>query len=82
LIKSPLDIPLGFRFSGRNREILGRNLVASYNYQSGNIEFLYVPPALSGKPIEQWTVPFPFERLRCTAYPPKNILVAIEKDEE
>jgi len=47
------------------------------------IEFLHVPPAMSQKPVERWSIPqFPFEVCQLTTYPPENIIAVVEMKEE
>lgn len=80
VMKVSREIPLEFQYWNRGPMKFGRNLLA--NYQAGNLYFLRVPQAMSGKPIEQWTIPIPFDRPSFTAYPPEDVLIAAEKDGE
>jgi len=47
------------------------------------LDFLYIPPAASGKPIDGWTIPpFPFKVLNFAVYHPENLLGVVEQQEE
>lgn len=76
------ELPLKYQLSSWNDStILGRNIIAVCS-QSNNIDFLHIPPAISRKPPERWSIhELPFRTSRYTAYPPKNILVIAEQEE-
>jgi hypothetical protein len=75
------EVPHGFEHTWRNPVIPGRNLVAKYPEEPGSIEFIHVPPAISGKPVEQWEIPVPLKSSAYfAAYPPKNILIVLEME--
>ena len=62
---------------------LGKNTVVSDSTPNhGGLDFLYIPPAASGKPIIEWTIPpFPFDVLCIGVYHPENVLGAVERQE-
>jgi len=61
---------------------LGRNLLANRSHHPDKIDFLRISLATSRKRTERWSIPqFPFKVLYHTAYPPEDILVALELKE-
>jgi len=62
--------------------VIGRNLLAILCHDSDTIDFLHVPPAISRKLPEKWSIPgFPFQALGYTSWPPENILFVAERKE-
>ena len=61
--------------------VLGRNLIALHNTQNvGCLTFLRLPPVMSVKPIERWSIPpLPFEIRFFAVYLPDNILAVTEE---
>lgn len=60
--------------------IPGRNLLVGYHHESNAVNLIHIPPAMSRKPIEQWSLPpFQFRLFGHTTYPPKDVLVAVEE---
>ena len=60
----------------------GRNLLAVRRFESGDIYFIHVPPAMCRKPIEEWNPP-PLQPAHAhpAVYPPKNV-IAVAKVQE
>lgn len=77
------ELPLEYPLTGWNDVmVLWRNLVAIRSDRSNDVDFFYVPPAISQKPPERWRIhDLPFKASRWTAYPPKNVLVVAEEKE-
>ena len=81
VVKSTYKLPLDQ--SSGCYTALGKNTVVSDSAPNhGGLDFLYIPPAASGKPIIEWTIPsFPFDVLCIGVYHPENVLGVVERQE-
>lgn len=75
------DVPLEYPISDWSVKIPGRNLLVTVPDPNG-IDFTHIPPAISRKPIERWSIrQLPSEVLCYATYPPKNILAVAKKEQ-
>lgn len=82
IVRSSRNLPWDYRSWHYYGVKPGRNLLANYRHNSGDMLFHYVPPVASGKPFKQWTIPMSFDNPRFTTYPPESVLVVAEKGKE
>ena len=62
---------------------LGWGLIVYRNKGDGRLSFLRPPPITSKRPIEWWSVPpFPFSLDVFVAYPPDDLLVVTEENQQ
>ena len=76
------EVPLGVVLSRCWMMSPGRNLLAVRSFDSGDIYFIHVPPAISRNPIEEWNPP-PLQsgHAHPAVYLPKNV-IALAKVQE
>jgi len=62
--------------------VCGRNLIALRNLQHNGLHFLRLPPVMSQKPIERWSIPpLPFRLKAFAVYLLDGIIAATEGKE-
>jgi len=52
------------------------------SYLGSGLDFLYIPPVASQKPIDMWSIPpFSFKPINFAVYHPENVLAVAEDND-
>jgi len=82
-VKSIHELPRGTFSEIHTIMALGGNLLASRGLRDNSLAFARVPPAVSRKPIERWSIPpFPFRIEIFATHLADNILAVAEEKEQ